>query len=218
MIGKDVKPVEYSRKIDFFNSLTHAVGAVLSVVGLIMLTLRAEGTRYVISAVVYGAALVSVYTISTVYHALSQGESKRRMRMVDHATVPFLIAGTATPCALISLYEVKPVLGILVFSLGWLCAFFGFFSKLFFFEKLKAVTMAVYMVSGFIMLCSVIPVHDRINMGAFSYLVYGCVFYVIGAILCGLGVKRPWLHVVFHVFVLLGSAFHFYVIYSFVIK
>ena len=217
MIGKDVKLVEYSQKVDLMNGLTHAVGAVLAVIGAAMLVSDAEGTRYMMSAIVYGITLVAVYTVSAVYHLLPKGEKKRRARIADHSTVPFLIAGTATPCALISLYNLKPLLGVTVFVLGWLCTLFGLISKLFFFEKLKAVTMAVYIASGFIMLCSVIPVADRINMGAFRELIYGCLFYTAGAVMCGMGRKYPSLHIIFHLFVILGSAFHFYVIYRYII-
>lgn len=217
MIGKDVKLVEYSQKVDLLNGLTHAVGAVMAVVGAVMLIFHAQGTRNMLSAIVYGMTLVAVYTVSSTYHLLPKGEKKRKARIADHSTVPFLIAGTATPCALISLYNLKPSLGITVFVLGWLCTLFGLVSKLFFFEKLKAVTMAVYIVSGFIMLCSVIPVADRINMGAFRELIYGCLFYIAGAVMCGLGRKYQFLHIIFHLFVILGSAFHFYVIYRYII-
>ena len=217
MIGKDVKLIEYSEKVDFLNGITHFAGAVLAVVGFIMLVSHAVGTRNILAAIVYGMTLVAVYTVSSVYHFLPKGEKKRKARIADHSTVPFLIAGTATPCALISLYNLKPSLGITVFVLGWLCTLFGLVSKLFFFEKLKSVTMVVYIVSGFIMLCSVIPVADKINMGAFRELIYGCLFYICGAVLCGLGRKYQFLHIIFHLFVILGSAFHFYVIYRYII-
>lgn len=214
-IGEDVKVIEYSKKVDFANCLTHAVGAVLSVIALVAFLTRAEGFRSIFSAVVYGLSLVAVYTVSAVYHGLKVGEMKRIARLIDHSTVPLLIAGTATPCALISLYEVSHFHGILVFSMGWLCAFFGIFSKIFFFEKLKSVTMAVYIVSGLVMTLCAVPLLGEIDKGAFGKIVFGSVLYVIGAIFCGLGVKRPVLHIVFHLFVMAASAVHFYVILNY---
>ncbi len=217
MIGQDVELIEYSKKVDTGNCLTHAFGAVISVVGAVALILKATGTRRISAAVIYSIALIAVFTVSAVYHGLPQGEKKRRARQIDHSTVPLLIAGTATPCALVSLYEVKPSLGITVMILGWFCTLFGLFSKMFFFEKLKNITMAVYIISGAIMLMSVIPVTGEVNMGAFWYLVMGSLLYVGGAVLCGLGRKIPVLHVIFHVVVIIAAAIHYYVIYSFVI-
>ena len=217
MIGQDVKLIEYSKAVDKYNCITHAVGAVLGVFGTVAIVIKASDVRHFVSALIYSITLVAVFTVSAVYHGLPQGEAKRIARLIDHSTVPMLIAGTATPCAMVSLYEVRPSLGITVAAIGWFCALFGLVSKLFFFEKLKAVTMAVYISSGVIMLSSVIPVADEINMGAFWYLVAGCIVYLIGAIFCGLGVKKPWLHVVFHVFVFFGAAIHFLTIYNFII-
>lgn len=217
MIGQDVKLIEYSKTIDRYNCITHALGAVLGVFGTVAITMKASSLRHFISALIYSITLVAVFTVSAVYHGLPQGEAKRIARLVDHSAVPMLIAGTTTPCAMVSLYEIKPSLGITVTAIGWLCALFGLFSKLFFFEKLKKITMAVYIISCVIMLSSVIPVTGQINMGAFGYLVAGCIAYLIGAVLCGLGVKRPVLHVIFHIFVIIGAAVHFLTIHNFVI-
>ncbi len=217
MIAKDVELIEYSKKIDLWNCLTHAFGAVLSVGGLVAMIMKAQELRHILSAVIYGLSLIAVYTVSAVYHGLPNGEKKRRARLVDHSTVPMLIAGTATPCALVTLYDIGLANCLLVFILAWICAFFGVFSKVFFFEKLKAVTMAVYIISGLIMISSALPVIDQIDLFAFKLLIIGCVFYVAGAVLCGLGKKHPLLHVIFHIFVLIGSAIHFYAIYVFVI-
>lgn len=217
MIAKDVELIKYSKKIDLANCLTHALGAVLSVGGLVAMIMKAQGLRHTLSAVIYGLSLIAVYTVSAVYHGLPQGETKRRARLVDHSTVPMLIAGTATPCALVTLYDIGLANCLLVFILAWVCAFFGVFSKIFFFEKLKAVTMAVYIISSLIMISSALPVIDQIDLFAFKLLIVGCISYVVGAVLCGLGKRHPLLHVIFHIFVLTGSAVHFYAIYVYVI-
>lgn len=217
MIGKDVKVIEYSKRIDFLNCTTHAVGAIAAVPLGGLLFLKAEGFRESFSVIVYSVALFAVYIFSTVYHGLKPSEKKRKARLLDHSAVPLLIAGTATPCALISLYRVSMSHSIFVFVLAWSCTLFGIFSKFFFFEKLKAVTMAVYMISGALMLLVTVPLLGEINTDGFSKLVIGCVFYVIGAIFCGLGIKREIFHPIFHIFVLFGSFCHYYVIYNFVL-
>lgn len=217
MIGKDVKIIEYPKRIERLNFITHLLGAALSLAGVIFMLINASSGRKILCSLIYGATLLTVYTASSVYHGLRSSEIKRIARLVDHSAVPLLIAGTTTPCALISLYNVSPAHGITVLVCGWVCALFGIFSKLFFFERLKAVTMAVYIVCGLSMFLSAVPRLGQLNKGGFGWLVFGCVFYVIGAVLCGLGTKKPLYHPIFHVFVMLGSSIHFYAICRFII-
>lgn len=218
MIGKEVKVIEYSPKVDFLNALTHFTGAVSAGAAIVLMLLTSDSGREKLCSLIYGLSLLFVYTASTVYHALKPSEAKRIARLVDHSAVPVLIAGTATPCALISLYNVSPIHGITVLCMAWFCALFGIFSKLFFFEKLKALTMTVYMVSGAVMLLSAVPRLDELESEGFWWLVFGCVVYVIGSVLCGMGVKKPYLHIIFHIFVLLGSGVHFYAIYNYILR
>ncbi|MBR5825855.1 MAG: hemolysin III family protein [Clostridia bacterium] len=217
MIAKDVKIIEYPKKTERYNFLTHLLGAVLSLAAIVLMLLKADTPRETACALIYGATLFTVYTASTVYHGLKVSEMKRIARLVDHSAVPLLIAGTTTPCALISLYNISPTHGTIVFLCGWLCALFGIFSKVFFFEKLKVVTMAVYIVCSLAMLLSAVPRLGELNRGGFRWLVLGSVFYFSGAILCGLGSKKPSLHPIFHIFVILGSATHFYAIYCYIL-
>ena len=217
MIGADVKLIEYSRKTDFFNCITHAVGAVAAAVGFFFLILKADSPRGFLSSVVYGLSILAVYSVSSVYHGLPLGEAKRRARLIDHSTVPVLIAGTATPCALMTLWNISIPHTVFILVIAWGCTLFGIFSKLFFFEKLKTVTVAVYIVSSLLMLSSATPVIGKINLGAFNGLLLGNAFYLVGALFCAIGRKRPAMHVVFHVFTVIGSAIHYWVILNFVI-
>lgn len=214
---KQVKLVEYSKTVDLLNCLTHAAGSALAVFFMILMLNKARGVGHIISALIYGLSFFAVFTVSAVYHGLRDPGKKAKARLVDHSTVPLLIAGTATPCAMITLNEVSSGRCVLVMVLGWFCFIFGLFSKLFFFEKLKAVTMAVYIVSGAVMLLSVVPIIDKIDREAFMLLVYGCMVYLVGSAFCAIGKKKPYCHVVFHVFVLAGAVIHFYVIYQYVI-
>ena len=199
------------------NCITHAAGAALSVPALILFIMKADGFREIISSIIFGFSLIAVYTVSAVYHGLPQGEAKQTARLIDHSTVPMLIAGTATPCALITLYNISVIHSVVIFVLAWTCTLFGLFAKLFFFEKTRKATVAVYIICCLIMISSGIPVLGKINGDAFGGLVLGNIFYLIGAMFCGIGRKKPVFHVVFHVFALMASAVHFYVIYTFVI-
>ncbi len=217
MLGSDVKLIDYSRKVDIANCITHASGAVAAAIGFAFMLAKANGERSLLSAVIYCVSLIAVYSVSAVYHGLPAGEAKRIARLADHSTVPVLIAGTATPCALITLWNISPAHCIFVMAVGWGCTFFGIISKLFFFEKLKSVTVAVYIVSSVAMLVSVVPILDKINGGAFGGLLLGNAFYLTGAVFCAIGRKREVMHVVFHIFTLAASAVHWFVLYSYVI-
>ncbi len=217
MLGAEVKLIEYSRKVDLGNCITHAIGALGALVGIFFLIAEADGARATVSAVIYGLSLIAVYTVSAVYHGLPCSEAKRRARLIDHTTVPLLFAGTATPCALMTLWNLSIPHAALVLALGWGCTLFGIFSKLFFFEKLKKITIAVYVVSGIAMLLNAIPFIGRIDGGAFSRLLIGNAFYLVGALFCAIGRKYPSMHIVFHIFTVIGSAMHYFVILLFVL-
>ena len=218
-ITENICLIDYTKCQELFNSLTHAVGAVFGVAGMILCLNKAQGIRYIISSVIYCSAFILVYASSAIYHGLPSGEAKRFFRLFDHVAIPLLLAGTATPCALITLYRVSPAHGIAVFCTGWFIAFFGIITKVFFFnnEKLKIACMAVYFIGGAAMLFSAIPRLGEINKAGFALLCAGCVAYSIGAVFCKLGIKHQWLHTVFHIFVLAGSVLHFFVIYGFVL-
>lgn len=214
-----VRLIEYDKKTDFLNCVTHAAGAVLALAGLIMIIVRTNGAqgRIVFSGVVYALTLIAVYTASAVYHGLPYGEAKRTARLADHTAIPLLFAGTATVSGLVSLYEVSPAHGITVFCCAWLCAVFGIVSKLFFFEKLKAVTMVVYIAGGAAMLISAVTHLGTLDTKAFFIFSAGCILYIIGALFCRAGIKKPPFHIVFHLFVMAGSALHYYVIYRYML-
>lgn len=218
MVAKEVKLIEYSKNVDMGNCITHAIGAVLSVAAVVLMLISASSARQIVSALVYGVSMLAVYTFSAIYHGLKSGEAKRIARLLDHSAIPLLIAGTATPCALVTLYDISAVHGIAVLCAAWFCALFGLVSKLFFFEKLKSVTMAVYIICCAAMLLSAVPIMGEMEKGSFELISAGCLSYVIGAVFCYLGIKREKLHVVFHLFVMLASAIHFYAIYTFIIR
>ena len=219
-ITENIELIEYTKRQEILNSLTHAAGAVFAAAGLILCLnkVRGEGMRAVLSACVYCSAFFAVYASSALYHGLPPGEAKRLFRLFDHIAIPLLLAGTATPCALITLYRVSPFHGYAVFATGWFCAAFGIITKLFFFndKKLKTICMAVYFAGGASMLFSAIPRLGSINKTGFLLLCLGCLAYTAGAVFCRIGIKRPWFHTAFHVFVLAGSIIHFYVIYTYI--
>lgn len=217
MVNRNIGLIEYSKKVDMGNCITHAVAAVLSVPALVMLVLKAEGLRSVASAVIFGLSMLAVYSVSAVYHGLTDKKKKEIARLVDHSTVPVLIAGTATPCALMTLYEISTAHAVFVLFLGWFSTLFGLFAKLFFFEKTRKVTVAVYIVSCALMVGCAVPLLGQIDTHAFGEIIFGNALYLVGALFCLIGRKHPVMHVIFHIFAVLAGAVHYFTIYRFVI-
>lgn len=216
----DVKLITYSPRVDRWNTATHAPGALAALAGMVLLlkkTLPGGSKTAVFCAVVYSLAFFCVYFTSAVYHALPPGEAKRRARFFDHLAIPLLLAGTTTPCALISLGRVSRTHGYIVFGIAWFCALFGVVGKTLFFEKMKSAVMAVYIIGGAVMLLSTLPVAKSFEPTAFMLLFIGSGAYILGALVCRMGIKRPCLHPVFHLIVLAGSLIHFYVIYAYIL-
>ena len=214
--------VEYTKAQERANCLTHAAGAVCAAAcfaAALLKTIPTGSARRIAAAAVYCTAFFAVYTISAVYHGLPHGDAKRTARRLDHMAIPLLLAGTATPCALISLHRVSPATGTAVFLIAWSCAAFGVVSKLFLFENklFKTLCMVVYFTGGAVMMLLAVPLLGRIDRTAFLLLTAGCLLYAGGAALCRVGMKRPWFHTAFHVLVLAGSLVQFYVVYRYIL-
>ena len=186
--------INYSRPWDISFCVSHAAGALFGIAAhalAVSKTMREGDATATEAALIYTMAFILVYTISALYHGLLPGKAKAFARRLDHMAIPILLAGTATPCALLTLYGINPAHGIAVFSAGWLCATFGVITKLFFFnnEKLKVACMASYFICGAAMMISAVPLIGVIDKTAFMQLVIGCVLYAIGAIFCLIGLS-----------------------------
>ena len=213
--------IEYSRPWDISFCVSHAAGAVFGIAALIMSFIKTGAFGSMIqqiSALIYCLAFIFVYGSSALYHGLPPGRAKVIMRRLDHIAIPVLLAGTATPCALVSLYRVSHIHGIAVFCAGWFIALYGLVTKLFFFnnEKLKTAGMVIYFAGGAAMLFSAVPLLGTINRTAFMLLLLGCILYGAGAVFCRMGIKNPAYHLPFHILVLAGSVVHFFTIYHYV--
>ena len=202
----------YSRGEEQMNMITHAAGGLLSIPGLILLLVTAV-TRNNIWGVstgsIYGASLIAMFVVSSIYHGLTTDLSKKVMQVIDHCTIYFLIAGTYTVIVLTALRPVYPVLAWSLFGFQWTLAILA--------ATLTAIDLKVYEV--FSMICyigmgwAIIPFWRQIlevmTMPGFVLLLGGGIAYTIGSILYGLGVHKKWMHSIFHIFVVLGAGLHF---------
>lgn len=212
--------IQYGKREDIINSVTHAVGAVFGIVVLVMCTVRAaklDSAVGVVSSVIYGASMIILYFCSALYHGLPAGNAKRFMRIVDHGVIYLLIAGTITPCVLIALRSENNTAGWVMFGVAWGCALLGIILTLIDFEKFKVMEMVLYIAIGWTLLLVVRPLFRALSTAGIVLVILGGVVYTVGAILYGLGKKVKYFHALFHIFVLAGSTLHFVAVYWYIL-
>ena len=191
------------------NALTHAVGAALSVAALVILVtysgLAGDAWR-VVSFSIYGASLIALYLSSTFYHALSASRHRRLLRILDHSAIFLLIAGTYTPVTLVTL---RGGWGWTLFGLVWGLAVAGLVLTLFFVDRFRLLTVAVYLGMGWLGVIAVKPMFAAMPTGGLIWLGLGGLSYS-GGVVFYLWRKLPFNHAIWHLFVLGGSVCHFF--------
>ena len=197
------------------NSVTHGLGAALSIAGLVVLVVAAalRGDAWkVVSAAIYGASLVILYGCSTLYHAFPPGRAKRFFKVLDHSAIYVLIAGTYTPFTLVTL---RGGWGWSLFGVVWGLALGGVLFKCFFIQRLKVLSTCLYVAMGWVVLIALQPLLRALPLAGFLLLLGGGLCYTAGVLF--FSSRRKWAHAVWHLFVLGGSLLHYATVLSFVI-
>jgi hemolysin III len=190
------------------NALTHGLGALASVIGgAVLITLAAlfGDPWQVVSASVFVVALVLLYTISTLYHAVPRPRAKAWLRVLDHCAIYVLIAGTYTPFALVSL---RGAWGWALFGIVWGLAAAGVVFKLFFTGRFDRLSTLLYVALGWMGVVAIRPLIDAVPLSTLLWLVAGGLAYTAGTAFY-LSKRLPYGHAIWHVFVLAGSVCHF---------
>ncbi len=215
-MSKTSKIKFYSPLEERINVLSHATGLFLSIVAVVMLLLRAGQSGdalQIISAAVFGVSLIALYGASTAYHSATKADLKARLRVMDHATIYILIAGTYTPFSLITL---NGKVGWVIFAASWSMAACGVALKLFFTGRFDVLSTMMYVFMGWIIIFAYEPLVARIESAGLYWLVAGGLSYTIGAVIYSIK-KIPLNHALFHLFVLGGSICHFVAVYFYVL-
>lgn len=201
---------------ELLSTLTHAFGLLLSVIGISVLIVYA-GTYgeaiHVVTASIYGSSLVLLYAASTFYHGSRSLFWKRKLQVADHVCIYLLIAGTYTPITLISL---KGVWGWSLFSIVWGVAIVGILLKLFFTGRFRVISTLAYLCLGWVVVIALGPLIESLPTGGLIWLVAGGLAYSFGTIFF---VKQqiPFNHAIWHLFVMAGSACHYFSVFLYVI-
>jgi hemolysin III len=189
------------------NSVSHGVGALLSVAGLILLTLRAAevgGVRHIVCTAIFGVSALLLYLASTLYHSLSRTRAYRFMLSLDHSCIYLLIAGTYTPFTLLGL---RGPLGWTLFAIVWSCALIGVVVKAFFAGRWNALSTALYLAMGWTCVFAIKSMYLLLAHPVFALLFAGGVCYSAG--IPFFASKRKYMHFIWHLWVLAGTVCHF---------
>ena len=212
----DSRLPNYSKGEEIMNMVTHVVGGALGVRVLVLCVVRAalHGNVWgVVTSAVYGVSMIALYTMSSVYHGMRPGMAKKVLQVLDHCTIYFLIAGTYTPIVLSAVRPVYPELGWGLFIFEWALAALATTLTAIDLKKYNVFSMICYIGMGW----AVIPFAGRIieimGFNAFLFLLLGGISFTIGAVLYGIGSKKPWMHSVFHIFVVIGTLLQFFAVY-----
>ncbi len=217
---KDRKLPDYTRGEEIFNMVSHIVGGSL---GIIMLALSVvisavkHNVWGVVSCSIYGASLIMLYTVSSVYHGLRRGTGKKVMQVLDHCTIYFLIAGTYTPMLLCAIRKVEPITAWVLFGVVWGLAALATALTAIDLKKYSVFSMVCYIGIGWCIAFAPKALMASVAMPGVLLLVSGGIAYTIGAILYGIGKKHKYMHSVFHTFVVMGSVLQFLCILLYVI-
>ncbi len=212
---KDRQLPDYSKGEEIFNMVSHIVGGALGIAALVLCIIVAamhHSAIGVLSSCIYGATLILLYTMSSVYHGLRRGTGKKVLQVLDHCSIYFLIAGSYTPVLLVPMRERYPVLAWVLFGIVWGCAIFACTLTAIDLKKYNVFSMICYLTMGWIIILFVRQTYEVVGAGGVAFLVAGGVAYTIGSILYGLGKKKKWIHSVFHLFILAGSILQFFAI------
>ena len=217
---KNRKLPNYTKGEELFNMISHIVGGSFGVVALVLCTVFSaiyKDAWSVVGSAIYGASLVMLYTMSSVYHGLKHEVAKKVMQVLDHCTIYFLIAGTYTPIVLSAIRTVSPAWCWILFSLVWGTAAVATVFTAIDLHKFSKLLMICYIAMGWCVVIAAKPTLQAVGIEGAAWLLAGGISYTIGAVLYGLGKKHKYMHAVFHIFVVLGSVLQFICIFFFII-
>ena len=210
----------YTRGEEIFNMVSHIVGGGLGVVYLTLCVIVAALHRNpwgVVGSAIYGASVICLFTMSSVYHGVTHPTAKKVLQVIDHCTIYFMIAGTYTPIALSALRAYNPVFGWVVFGFVWAVAALATTFTAIDLHKYKKFSMICYLALGWCIIIAFKATWEALGTPAIVFLLLGGVLYSIGAVLYAIGKKHRYAHSLFHLFVDAASLMHFFCILFYVV-
>jgi hemolysin III len=197
-----------------FNTWTHLIGSLLALTGGVILIVRGAGDVWkVVSFSIYAATLLLMYSSSTLYHNARQGKAKDILRMLDHNAIYLLIAGTYTPFVLVSLHSAW---GWSLFGVVWTLALIGILQEIWVKKKTRTASLLIYIVMGWIVVIAIVPLAHTLSWTGVAWIASGGIAYTIGTVFYLYDHKFAHWHGIWHLFVIAGSALHYFAILLYV--
>lgn len=210
----------YSKGEEIMNMVTHIVGGALGISALVLCVIRSAlhgNLTGLLTSIFYGVTMIATYTMSSVYHGLHPGTGKKVLQIIDHCTIYSLIAGSYTPIVLTAIAPRYPLIGWGLFAAEWALAALATTLTAIDLKKYTVFSMICYICMGWGIALFFPQTWEVMGAEGFYLLLAGGISYTVGAILFGIGKKLPWMHSVFHIFVVLGSLLQFFAIYFYVL-
>lgn len=206
----------FTKKEEIFHAITHGIGAVLSIAALVLLIIFASfngDPALIVSVIIFGVSMLFMYTSSTLVHSLPIGKWKSIFLIIDHASIYVFIAGTYTPFLLVVL---SGKVGWILFGIIWGIALTGIVLKVFFVKRFIILSTVAYIVMGWLITTVWNSLVEGIHENGLILLVAGGIVYTVGAVFY-VWKQIPYHHVIWHIFVLVGSICHFFAVLFYVI-
>lgn len=197
----------YTLAEEIANVITHGIGIILSIAGLswmLYLTLAGSDPWRVAASVVYGLSLITLFTASTIYHSKHSHSHRHVFEMLDRSAIYLLIAGSYTPFLLVAMRDST---GWLLFGAIWILATAGIITQCYFRDRFPRLSLASYLVMGWLVLLVMPQIYRAIGFEAFAWLLAGGLCYTVGVVFYVR--KQTFSHAIWHVFVLAGGVCHF---------
>ncbi|EJL6537881.1 TPA: hemolysin III family protein [Vibrio cholerae] len=206
----------YGFKEEVANTISHGVGLILGIVGLVLLLVKAVDQQAdaltITSMSIYGGSMIALFLASTLYHAIPYQRAKRWLKTFDHCAIYLLIAGSYTPFLLVSL---RTPLAVGLMIVIWSLALIGILMKIAFVYRFKKLSLVTYLTMGWLSLIVIYQLAIHLEVGGLTLLAAGGIIYSLGVIFY-VAKRIPYNHAIWHAFVLAGCACHFLAIYLYV--
>jgi hemolysin III len=217
---KSLKPRDYTVQEEISHSAIHALGSHLGAAMLaLMVVFGAQSGEQVawkvVSGALFGSSVILLYTVSSVYHAVTHPRAKQVLEVCDHMAIYILIAGSYTPFTLVTLRPGHPAIGWTVFGIVWGLTVAGVIVKVFTTGKLRGLSTLAYIGMGWIVVFAIRPLMDALPAAGLAWLLAGGLLYTMGTIFY-LWRLMPFHHAVWHLFVLGGTVCHFFAVLLYV--
>lgn len=210
---------DYTRGEELANMTIHIVGIAFAIVALVLLIVTGashDNGWAIVSGAIYGATLLIMFTVSSVYHGLKPGKAKRVMRVIDHCDIYFLIAGTYTPILLVAIRPLNPDVAWAIFGVEWTLAAVAVTLNAVDLKRFEKISMVCYIGMGWCIVAVLKLAVEALGKTGFLLILLGGIAYTFGAVLYAVGKRVRYIHSVFHVFVLIGAMLQFFAILFYV--